>query len=235
MDVARPRLCGALLALERRILKAEGIQLSVRTVKSWAEFYRTQPAFADALMQVASHTALLGGIGAGARVLEVGAGSGSLSGFLSGRAHVTVVEPDPGVARTARRNPLMVAERVAFVRGDGMRLPFRRDSFDVVYSQGLFEHFADEDVRRFVSEGLRVAPVVLSSVPSRWYPHLGKVLRPALRGDERLLPKEAWCAMIAPVAAHCHAAYYADAKLATIAGRTLPWPTHVLLTARRGT
>src|SRR5437667_7308069 len=124
--------------------------MSVRRVKAWSEFYATSPTYTDALMQVASHAALLERMQGGDRVLEIGAGTGSLSGFLSGRSRVTVVEPDLQVGRIALTNPLMQTNRVALVRGDGMHLPFRADSFDVVYSQGLLEHFADDAVRRLV-------------------------------------------------------------------------------------
>lgn len=218
---------------KRRVLREKPVQSNVRRVKSWSEFYSNRTSLSDAIMQVASHVRLLELIPGGSRVLEVGAGSGSLSGFLSGHARVTIIEPDLHVGRNALANPLMDGPRVELLQGDGMRLPFRADAFDVVYSQGLFEHFGDADVRRFVTEGLRVAPLVLASIPSVWYPHLGRVLRPTLRGDERLLNKDAWMTIVASDGAQCQATYYPDVKLGTIAGRTFPWPTHILLRVRR--
>jgi len=74
--------------------------------------------------------------------------------------------------------------------------------------------------------------VVHASVPSLWYPHIGKRLRPTLRGDERLLRVDSWREIIAPVSGRCEAHYYSDVKLATFAGHTLPWPTHILVSIR---
>lgn len=207
----------------------------MREVKPWAEFYDRNAALSEAVYQVGSHVPLIECLTGHDRILEVGAGTGSLSGFLGSIAAVTVLELDLVVALRARPNPLSRRGRVDLVVGDGMRMPFEDDAFDAVYSQGLWEHFSDGDVHRFVAEGLRVAPLVLASVPSRWYPHLGTLWRPMLRGDERLLGRRAWVEILAAGGFHAEASYYPDVKLGTIGGWTLPWPVHVLIKTRRPT
>lgn len=205
----------------------------MKRIDSWSEFYQERPTLTDAIDQVASHLPLIEQLLGCPRVLEVGAGSGSLSGFLGSFVSTTVVESDGKVARQALHNPLSRNSRVHLVVGDGMQTAFKDNSFDATYSQGLWEHFTDAEVHRFVREGLRVARVVFASVPTRWFPHLGKLWRPALRGDERLLGKAEWQRVLARGGYVAEASYYPDFKLATFGGWTVPWPTHLLVKVSR--
>lgn len=205
----------------------------MRRIESWSEFYGGRPTLAHAINQVSSHLPLVEQLVGYARILEIGAGTGSLSGFLSSYVSTTVIESDERVARNVLQNPLFRSSRVRLVLGDGMPIPFKDGSFDAIYSQGLWEHFPDDDVHRFVREGLRVARAVLASVPTKWYPHLGNVWRPALRGDERLLGKEGWQRVLARGGYAAEGSYYSDFKLATIGGWTVPWPTHLLVRVSR--
>lgn len=205
----------------------------MKRIESWSEFYREHPTFADAINQVSSHLPLIEQLVGYPRILEIGAGTGSLSGFLGSYVSTTVLESDEKVARNVLHNPLFRSSRVRLVVGDGMRIPFKDDSFDAVYSQGLWEHFPDDDVHRFVREGLRVARVVFASVPTKWYPHLGNVWRPALRGDESLLGKDGWRRVLAQGGYVSEGSYYSDFKLATIGGWTVPWPTHLMVRVSR--
>lgn len=58
------------------------------------------------------------------------------------------------------------------LRGDGKRLPFADDRFDVVVSNAVVEHIGGPDeARRFVLESLRVAKsLVIHTTPNRWFP-----------------------------------------------------------------
>ncbi|MFE2288899.1 class I SAM-dependent methyltransferase [Streptomyces sp. NPDC059443] len=87
---------------------------------------------------------------AGARVADVGAGTGIATALLHARgARVVAVEPGEGMAAEfRRRNP-----RLPLVRGDGNRLPFATRSLDLLtYAQSW--HWTDP--ARSVPEALRV-------------------------------------------------------------------------------
>ena len=96
-------------------------------------------------------------------VAEVGAGSGRDLEELHRRGHdVVFTDFSPGaIHRVSQHNPDIPA---VFV--DCRHLPFRDDSFDLVYSVGLLEHFESADRRRIIQEQLRVARrYVLFDVP----------------------------------------------------------------------
>jgi SAM-dependent methyltransferase len=174
-----------------------------------------------------THTPLIEWLTSATTVLEVGTGTGMLSAFSSRTArNVVTLDNSGGVLTTAGRFFDTVDAPVRRVAGDAFRLPFRDRSFDVAFSQGLLEHFSDEAVRAIVREQSRVATRVIASVPTLWYPHLGH-LGPGLIGNERLMTKRRWERLLGGFKVRAH--YYADPKVATLAGFTVPLPVQLLL------
>lgn len=81
---------------------------------------------------------------AGRRVLEVGAGSGrDLLGLARAGATGVVLDYSPASLELVRRQARAQGLEVLLVRADALRMPFREGAFDVVFHQGLLEHFRD--------------------------------------------------------------------------------------------
>jgi ubiquinone/menaquinone biosynthesis C-methylase UbiE len=80
----------------------------------------------------------------GKRVLEVGCGSALDSGELARHdAYVYALDYSLHALRHARQYARDKDVALRFLSGDVFRLPFREGIFDLVFSQGLMEHFAD--------------------------------------------------------------------------------------------
>jgi ubiquinone/menaquinone biosynthesis C-methylase UbiE len=80
----------------------------------------------------------------GARLLEVGCGMGSdLLQFARGGARCTGVDLTPRSVEIARHRFKLYGADGDFMISDGERLPFRSESFDVVYSNGVLHHTPD--------------------------------------------------------------------------------------------
>lgn len=119
-------------------------------------------------------------------VLEVGVGSGAQSALLSRWVERTVtVDNDPRIMQAAMPNLRRFGPGVQVVGADGFRLPFRDGALGVSVSQGLMEHFSDEQIAGLLREQLRVCRSAVFSVPSDRYPRQDV-------GNERLMPPAEW-------------------------------------------
>lgn len=120
------------------------------------------------------------------KILEVGAGTGTMSIFLSqlGIA-VSTLDNDSQILKQAEVVKEKFGGRNQILLGDAFKLPFPDLNFDAVFHQGLLEHFTNEQIQQILNEQLRVAPVVWLSVPNQNYPRHDF-------GNERLMPKSQW-------------------------------------------
>jgi SAM-dependent methyltransferase len=106
----------------------------------------------------------------GMRVLEVGAGSGR-DGILLAGSGAEVVELDysiPSLRLIKAQAP--EAGALAVCCGDAFALPFADGTFDVVFHQGLLEHFRNPG--DLIAENARVLKpggYILVDVPQRWH------------------------------------------------------------------
>lgn len=82
----------------------------------------------------------------GMHILEVGAGSGRDSVELTRRgAKVTVLDFAPGSLEIIKgiKKEFQIGDELQLVRADAFNSPFPNESFDLVFHQGLAEHFRD--------------------------------------------------------------------------------------------
>lgn len=161
--------------------------------KSWGKFYKNQAGF-DFLVQNANcHLPMFSSIlkEKPKKILEVGTGTGAMSVFLSYLGFkVTSLDNDKKVLDKARSLAKDFNGKVEFVFGNGFKMDFKDDSFDLSFHQGLLEHFSDEEIYSLLDEQLRVSGMVVLSVPNNRYPTLDF-------GNERLLSKDQWDKMLA--------------------------------------
>ncbi|WP_405937416.1 methyltransferase domain-containing protein [Streptomyces sp. NBC_00726] len=113
-----------------------------------AQYAAARPGYPDALFDAVE--TLSGRPLRGARALDVGAGTGIATRRLRDRgAHVTAVEPGPGMAAQLRRD----LPDTPLVRADGNRLPFATATADLItYAQSW--HWTDP--ARAAAEARRV-------------------------------------------------------------------------------
>jgi SAM-dependent methyltransferase len=110
---------------------------------------------------------------AGRRVLEVGAGSGRDSLALARDGAVAIVlDYSPASLGLVQQQARAERLPVQLVRADALAMPFRDGSIDVVFHQGLLEHFRDpEPLLRENARITRHGGRVIVDVPQTFHPY----------------------------------------------------------------
>jgi ubiquinone/menaquinone biosynthesis C-methylase UbiE len=105
----------------------------------------------QAKVRIIDAFARLSGLAAGARVLDVGCGSGAFTDLLQQRGHQTSgLDISPKLIALAKRK----FPEIMFYEGDAENMPFNNEEFDGVLLSGLIHHF--QDPRRLAAEVHRV-------------------------------------------------------------------------------
>lgn len=88
-------------------------------------------------------------------MLECGCGTAEVSAFFAGRGYeCTLLDASESALELGRRRFAARGLDASFVQGNVYELPFEDDTFDVLTSFGLLEHFVDVD--RVIAEMVRV-------------------------------------------------------------------------------
>jgi len=107
----------------------------------------------------------------GKKILEVGAGSGRDSFQLArDDATVFVLDYSPGALKIVKNLKDQLGTTVYLIQGDAFQVPVPDETFDVVFHQGLLEHFKDpllllKENHRILKRG----GFLLVDVPQRYH------------------------------------------------------------------
>ena len=161
----------------------------------------------------------------GGSLLEVGFGSGCTAILLADAGYrVTAIDLDRAVIARFRSRYRDLSSRLTILQADMAHLPFVGTAqFDVVYHQGVLEHFDDESIVHALREQARVAKIVVFDVPNDRCPYRSY-------GDERLLSNEHWLGLIESAGLHCIETWGRMPRMPAWVGALLP---HILFATRR--
>lgn len=98
----------------------------------------------------------------GSQMLEVGSGTSNCMSLLREYGYTCV-----GIDRSELAVRLAERANHSIVRADAAFLPFKDQTFDMAYAQGLFEHLLDVEIRSIVLEMKRVAKRVAFTLPPK--------------------------------------------------------------------
>jgi SAM-dependent methyltransferase len=160
--------------------------------QSWPEFLKDVTLFDNAIRLRSFIWTLQRYVHTGAQLLEAGCGSGTAAVLLADLGYqVTACDLNAElVARLRHKYSNWISSgQLEVQHADILKLPWPDKHFDVVYHQGVLEHFDDQTIVRALKEQCRVARLVIFDIPNG-----RSSVQPY--GDERLLPVRHWRKLI---------------------------------------
>lgn len=124
------------------------------------------------------------------KVIEMGCGTGLMAGYLSKKGlDVIALDLSEHVLKYAEE----IAKKSSIISpckyevGNILNLKYKKDSFNVAYSNGVLEHFSDEQIIRILKKQLEISQYVIFGIPSTYFNMNEKML-----GNERGLTLKEW-------------------------------------------
>ncbi len=103
-----------------------------------------------------------------ARLLDIGSGPGWSGFYLSTLGYdVTGVDNEPSLVELARARAEQLSVRCRFEVGDAFDLSAYYGSYDLVFSNGVLEHFDRDITVKLLREQAKCAPLVLIEIPTK--------------------------------------------------------------------
>lgn len=160
-------------------------------INGWTEFFDSQffNLFDRSLILRELVTQIRRVVSPPATILEVGCGSGLTSVLLASMGYrVTAVDMNTQLVERIKLFEITFPNLVS-IQADMFRTDFNAKTFDIVFSQGVLEHYTDGDIVRALVEQRRIAQIIVVDVPNG----RGKI---GDYGDERLIFPAEWRKLI---------------------------------------
>ncbi len=126
------------------------------------------------------------------KLLEAGCGTAVVSSYLAQYQNVSAIDLDEKMVDLAKKiSKKFFNGKNKIKQGSILELPYKDNTFEVSFSNGVLEHFSDEDIIKVINEQLRVAKYMIFGIPSCYYDP-----EEAAYGNERFLPKKHWLKLI---------------------------------------
>ena len=105
----------------------------------------------------------------GSKVLECGCGLGCTAVPLSHYYDITCIDIDKEVLKYAKINGKNFGKNMKFKLIDVFDVDkkFKEDSFDACTHGGFIEHFPEKKIKRLLKKQLKIAPLIIFSMPIR--------------------------------------------------------------------
>jgi cyclopropane fatty-acyl-phospholipid synthase-like methyltransferase len=123
----------------------------------------------------------------GGSILETGCGSSAMSVWLNQKGFMNFcIDNNEEILNIAKVLNEKSSTGVSYSYGELTKIPFKNNTFDTIFSQGVLEHFNESEILNIINEGLRVGETYIFAVPTICD------MSTCLRGDENLMSYFRW-------------------------------------------
>ncbi len=126
----------------------------------------------------------------GKKLIESGSGTGVLSTYMSSIGYnVTGIDIDDDILKLSRK----IAEnynstnKPTFQKKSIFELDYKKEAFDISFSNGVLEHFTNEQIVETLKQQMKIAKIVIFGIPTKYFNQ-----DEAMYGDERYMSYKFW-------------------------------------------
>lgn len=128
------------------------------------------------------------------KILEAGSGTGILSTYMASLNYdVTAIDIDKkilGLSQNISQN-YNSNNKPTFLIKSIFKLDFKKEEFDVSFSNGVLEHFKDEEIISTLKQQMTISKFVIFGIPTKYFNQAE-----AMYGDERYMRFSKWRELI---------------------------------------
>ena len=128
------------------------------------------------------------------KIIEAGCGTGILSTYLASQGfESTAIDIDKDILNLSKKISKEYGSKTTpkFMIDSILELKYKKNEFDVSFSNGVLEHFSDKDIIKTLKKQMNIASTVIVGIPTKYFDD-----DEAMYGDERFLKIKYWRKMI---------------------------------------
>lgn len=126
----------------------------------------------------------------GNKLIESGSGTGVLSTYMASLGYdVTSIDIDKDILNLSKKIAKCYnsKNKPTFKNKSIFELDYKKNYFDVSFSNGVLEHFNDEQIVNTLKQQMQVAKIVIFGIPTKYFNQ-----EEAMYGDERYKNNKFW-------------------------------------------
>ena len=128
------------------------------------------------------------------KLLEAGSGTGVLSTYMASLGYdVTAIDIDEKILGFSKKisNKYISKLKPKFIKKSIFELNYKCNYFDVSFSNGVLEHFSDNQIIETLKQQMYVSKYVIFGIPTKYFNR-----QEAMYGDERYMNFSFWRRLI---------------------------------------
>lgn len=124
------------------------------------------------------------------KIIECGSGTGVLSTYLAASGYDVIgIDIDLDMLKLSQKIAFeyVFDNKPEFKNKSIFELDYNANEFDVAFSNGVLEHFSDEEIINTLKQQMNIASYVIFGIPTTYFD-----MEEAMYGNERYLPFSYW-------------------------------------------